>query len=63
MTLISVVIPVFNESEGIEIFHNKYLLAEIKKIKKYSFEIIYINDGSNDNSLEIISNIAKKTNK
>jgi len=60
MTLISVVIPVFNESEGIEIFHNKYLLAEIKKIKKYSFEIIYINDGSNDNSLEIISNIAKK---
>jgi len=57
--LISVVIPVFNESEGIEIFHNEYLIPELKKIKKYSFEIIYVNDGSRDNSLELISKIAR----
>lgn len=55
--IISIVIPVFNEAEGISIFHDS-VLNSIKKLN-YKFEIIYINDGSTDKSLEILHKIAE----
>ena len=51
---ISVLIPIFNEQDSI-----KELYQEIKKNipQELSCEIIYINDGSNDSSLDIIKSI------
>jgi len=51
--LISYVFPIYNESGNIELLH-KTISDLLKPIKKYDFEIIYINDGSRDNSLELL---------
>lgn len=58
--LLSVVIPAYNESEGIEIFHERLLLPGITKAVKDAYEIIYVNDGSTDDTLTILTSIAKK---
>lgn len=53
--LISVLVPIFNEEQGIE-----NVLMEIKQVLSrlnYNFEIIAIDDGSTDSSLEIITKI------
>lgn len=46
--LISIVVPVYNEFENIELFYQN-ITNEFKPIN-YEFELIYVNDGSNDNS-------------
>jgi len=54
---ISIVIPVYNEEDGILDFHYKILLPAIDKLV-HNFEITYINDGSRDNSLKYLHDIA-----
>lgn len=49
--LISIVSPVYNEAEGITWFNDK-LCNALEAIRGYSYEIIYVNDGSKDTSLE-----------
>lgn len=49
----------YNESEGALLFHNTILLPELKKLKR-TYEIIYVNDGSKDDTLAILTKIAKK---
>jgi|TARA_B110000971_G_C20036200_1_gene514359 dolichol-phosphate mannosyltransferase len=58
MKLIDIIVPCFNESECIDdtIFE---LTNFIKSENQYKFNIIFINDGSTDNTLKIISNYAK----
>jgi len=51
---ISIVIPIFNEEASLE--KNLYKIYNFFKNKK-NFEIIVINDGSNDKSLDILSNL------
>ncbi|MBO7720428.1 glycosyltransferase family 2 protein [Candidatus Saccharibacteria bacterium] len=58
--MFSVVVPIHNESEGIKNFLDKELFPELEKIKKYRHEVIFVDDGSTDNSLEIIQEYAKK---
>ncbi len=54
MDLLSIVVPCFNEEEAIEIFFN-----EVKKsLADYNYEIIYVNDGSKDNTLENIKRLS-----
>ena len=55
---LSVVIPAYNEEEGIKLFHEDLLLPALKACKE-SFEIIYINDGSSDKTLEELFSIAE----
>ena len=54
---ISVVIPVFNEEESLVELNNQ-ILNSIDKNKTY--ELIYINDGSTDQSKNILSTLASK---
>jgi glycosyltransferase involved in cell wall biosynthesis len=57
---ISVIIPLFNEAESLP-----ELAAWIQRVMKensYSYEIIFINDGSTDNSWEIIEELGRKDN-
>jgi len=58
--LISVVVPLYNESEGIETFHSKHLAPALKKQTGLSFEVIYVNDGSSDDTLSKVHKIAKE---
>jgi dolichol-phosphate mannosyltransferase len=51
--LLSIVVPVYNEENTITIILNK-INEEIKKIKEFSFEIIVINDNSNDKTLTLL---------
>src|SRR3989344_8053637 len=53
--MISFVIPIYNESEFINIYLNK-LTDYLNKNLKENYEILIINDGSTDN----IENISKK---
>jgi len=55
---ISVVIPIFNEAENLnELYHE--LVGSCPKLKK-SFEIIFVDDGSWDESFAILKKIQKK---
>ncbi len=57
-TLISVVVPVFNEEKVLPIFHER-IVSVLEKIPEKS-EVIYVNDGSTDNTLKIIKSIKTK---
>ena len=58
MKKISLVVPCYNEQEVIELFYD-----EIQKIKKdfknVSFEIIFVNDGSKDKTLDLMRELSK----
>lgn len=59
MKELSIVVPAYNEAEGIGNFHEQLLLPVLKKSKR-SFEIIYVNDGSRDGTLKVLQKIATK---
>ena len=57
---VTLVIPAYNEQEGILDFHKRILMPAIKKLKEVKSEIIYVNDGSSDNTLALLQSIAVK---
>lgn len=57
---ISVVIPLLNEQDSLIELHN--WIAKVMQSNSYSYEIIFIDDGSNDSSWKIISTLAEKHN-
>ena len=58
MKKISIIIPIYNEEETIPFLQNR-IINTIGKIKNYQFNIVLINDGSKDKSLEMIRNCRK----
>ncbi len=54
---LSVIIPVFNEEKAIFVFHKR--LSEALDKTGIGCEIIYINDGSTDNSLYLLKDLLK----
>ena len=57
--LISVVISCYNESEVLPIFYKE--IDEVsKKIEDVNFEFLFVDDGSKDNTLEVIKNLSKE---
>ena len=59
MKTISVVIPVYNEEKGFKKFYSELLEPELKKLK-YNYEVILVDDGSRDKTLEIAQAMAEK---
>jgi len=58
MTQISVVVPVFNEEESLpELTH---WISRVMQDHGFSYEIIYINDGSSDYSWSVINKLHKE---
>ena len=55
---ISVVIPLLNEEESLIELHD--WIAKIMQSNHYSYEILFIDDGSSDNSWNIISELSNK---
>ena len=62
MKKISIVVPMYYEEEIVnECYHE--LKGVLTNIKNYDYEIIFVNDGSKDKTLELLENIAKKNSK
>lgn len=59
MKKVSVVIPMYYEEAVAEECYSR-VAKVLKNIKNYEYEIIFINDGSKDKTLEILENISKK---
>ncbi len=59
MKKISIVIPMYYEEEVAQECYNR-LIETWKEIENYQYEIIFVNDGSKDKTLEIIEKIAKE---
>ncbi len=55
---ISIVIPLLNESESLTQLHD-WIVQSLEK-EKYSYEIIFIDDGSSDPSWEVISSLSQQ---
>jgi len=56
--LVSIVSPVYQEEEGIEEFHRRLVAAMEGVADDVAFEVVYVNDGSTDRSLELLQKIA-----
>ena len=57
---ISVIIPLYNEAESLP--ELTAWIERVMKENKFTYEIIFINDGSTDNSWEVIENLSKENN-
>ncbi len=59
MKKLSIIVPCYNEEDNISLFYEE-VLKEIKKLsKRITYEIIFINDGSIDNTLNEIKKLCK----
>jgi dolichol-phosphate mannosyltransferase len=50
--IISIVAPVYNEANGIQAFI--HAVADVMRAQEHSWELVLVNDGSNDRTLEIV---------
>lgn len=59
--VISVVVPCYNEEDVIEETYNR--LYKVCEENSYNYELIFINDGSRDRTLELLSTMAAENNR
>ena len=59
MSLISVIIPCFNEEESIKMFYEEFVIKTARLRRECKFELIFVDDGSEDNTLKEIKLLAK----
>jgi len=55
---LSIIVPVYNEEENVQSVYDK--IKDVIKNKSYSYEIIFVNDGSEDSTLDNLKKIQKK---
>jgi len=59
MKKIGIIIPCYNEEEALPFYYQE--MQKVKaKITEVDFELLFINDGSTDNTLQILKELAKK---
>lgn len=54
--LISLVVPVLNESRNIPVLYERVK----KSLRPFKYELIFVNDGSDDSTIEIVKTLASK---
>ena len=62
MKKISIIIPAYNEEESLPYLKER-MDKLMEKMKQYEFEILFVNDGSKDNTLELIKQYRKQDNR
>lgn len=55
---VSLIVPCFNEQEALPLFYNEVI--RILSTMKFCYEIIFVNDGSRDETLNILKEFAEK---
>ena len=60
MEKISVVVPCYNEEKSIPLFFEEFNKSTKELSKKVDFEIIFVNDGSKDKTLELMRELNSK---
>ena len=55
---ISIIVPLFNEAESLPVLHD--WIVRVMQEHGFNYEIIFINDGSTDNSWQIIKQLHEK---
>lgn len=58
---LSVVVPCYNEGKGLPLFYEE-VTKELKKIK-IDYELVFVDDGSKDNTLEVLREFYEKSKK
>ena len=58
MDKISVIVPCYNEEESLPLFY-KEINKVIDKMSNVSFELIFVDDGSSDRTLNVIKEFSK----
>ncbi len=56
--LLSIVIPLYNEVESLNELYQQ--INEVVKANKYNYEIIFVDDGSDDGSLDVLKKLRQK---
>jgi len=59
MKKITIIVPAYNEEESLPFLYER-LTKLIDSIKNYKFEVLFINDGSKDKTLDLIKEIREK---
>lgn len=60
MKKVSIVIPMYYEEEVVNECYNRTI--DVMKKMEYEYELIFVNDGSKDKTLELLEKIAKNDN-
>ena len=55
---ISVIVPLFNEAESLPVLHE--WIVRVMRENKFSYEIIFVNDGSTDTSWQVIKQLREQ---
>ncbi len=61
MSLISIIIPVFNEEDNLQVLYQK--LKNISETSEHDFEFIFVDDGSSDKSFNLLQSFSNKDNR
>ena len=61
--VISIVVPCYNEEESIPLFYQEMIKIVEKMKKQVTFELIFVNDGSKDKTLEELRKLASTDKK
>ena len=59
MKTISILVPSYNEAQSLELLH-KEIVRVISTLENYKWEILFVNDGSRDNTMEVIKGLREK---
>jgi len=62
MRIVDIIVPCYNEEEVIETFFTETEKI-VTKIPDFSFNYLFVNDGSKDNTLQILRSLAKQYDK
>lgn len=62
MKKITIIIPAYNEEESLPFLYER-LEELMNKINNYEFEILFVNDGSKDKTIELIKSYREKDNR
>lgn len=61
MNTVDIIVPCYNEAEGLELFYVKTMESiEMLQNRGYEFRFIFVNDGSRDSTLQVMIRLAQQ---
>lgn len=64
MKVLSAVVPCFNEEENVKDFYDEFMkAASILKEKEIDYELLFVDDGSSDNTVQNVKELKEKDSK